>query len=739
MSDNLIGATTAIFIVSLSIAVTEPVDVAWSTRDGTAKAGTDYQAANGVVSFLPGETTKQIEVIVYGQNVSPTGDKNFFINLMPPTNAVLGTTLIEAVIKVEDESGVPVTSVIVAQGKRGLKGDPGLSAYEQAVLMGYDGTLEDWMQEQADAAAAAQRASDYAANAAAAATKAENAATAASFLGNIFPTPEAGVDPVTGVGNGAYYNVRSTEDDSYLVEYQNIGGIPTPSGKSYPSASAVNQIAGDVNTLSEAIIDPDTGEATTAKIIDPAFSIDQKAVNDIALYKVDTVIELKSIKPRAQGMRVSIRSYGDGELYWDSLSTETANDIDIFQSDRAAVGRWKWVEFKSVAQGGVISDGVTDQTIRINQITARMGAIGLRRQISIPPNTKYDQRSVLQNLPVGINLQFFDTTNWGQPPGYKTRVIGSFSSGSLTDDTAFTVGDTHHPAIVMLNLGTAGSSSSNGRAASLIHAVGITSRGDHLNAQILQFNTSDTDKWQTTIRTLIPHAIALKDPVGWVSGKTYAAGDMCLSDGNKVYVTTSGGTSGDTAPTGTGTGINDGGVVWDYYAARRSRDGTTFSIDEDGNMSTQGSSMFSPKTSYVIRTDKNRLMLEVDNTNGNLLIRDYNRNGRTILGSEDAKGIYNDGVNSVRFSNLSGATPTLAVTGGRVINAAPTNMTGLNLPAGQTSGMCYLHFADANTTLKHGAFQLKDGVDVTPPANGFMVFIRNISVGNSWFEVSRSF
>lgn len=243
MSDNLIGATTAIFIVSLSISVDEIVDVAWSTRDGTAKAGTDYQAANGVVSFLPGETQKQIEVIVYGQNVSPTGDKNFFINLMPPTNAVLGTTLIEAVIKVEDEAGVPVTSVIVAQGKRGLKGDPGLSAYEQAVLMGYEGTVEQWMQEQADAAAAAQRASDYAANAAAAATKAESAATSASFLGNIFPTPEAGVDPVTGVANGAYYNVRSPDNDSFLIEYQNVGGVPTPSGKSYPSSNYVQSIA----------------------------------------------------------------------------------------------------------------------------------------------------------------------------------------------------------------------------------------------------------------------------------------------------------------------------------------------------------------------------------------------------------------------------------------------------------------------------------------------------------------
>lgn len=72
--------------------------------------------------------------------------------------------------------------------------------------------------------------------------RANAAALAAAITGKVYDTPEAGVDPVTGVGNGAYYNVRSMEDDSYLVEYQNIGGVPTPSGKSYPSSAALQQI-----------------------------------------------------------------------------------------------------------------------------------------------------------------------------------------------------------------------------------------------------------------------------------------------------------------------------------------------------------------------------------------------------------------------------------------------------------------------------------------------------------------
>ena len=49
---------------------------------------------------------------------------------------------------------------------------------------------------------------------------------------------EEGVNTVTGVSEGAYFNVRSSSDESYIDEYQNVGGVPTPTGKSYPSSNA---------------------------------------------------------------------------------------------------------------------------------------------------------------------------------------------------------------------------------------------------------------------------------------------------------------------------------------------------------------------------------------------------------------------------------------------------------------------------------------------------------------------
>lgn len=195
MSNNLIGATLATFTVTLSAAVTESVDVAWSTRDGTAKAGTDYEAANGVVTFLPGETAKQVQVTVYGQEGLTAPDKNFFIELSPPTNAVLGVTFIEVVITIDEEDGVAVLSLVVPQGKRGLKGDPGLSAYEHAVLMGYEGTVEQWMQDEASASAAAARAEGFAADAAESALVSNQKATEVVQLG------DAKIAAVTATGN----------------------------------------------------------------------------------------------------------------------------------------------------------------------------------------------------------------------------------------------------------------------------------------------------------------------------------------------------------------------------------------------------------------------------------------------------------------------------------------------------------------------------------------------------------
>ena len=89
---NFIGSTAAAFAVKLSTALTEQVDIAWQTVDGTGKAGVDYEAASGVLSFLPGETEKQIQVTVSGQSSTNSNGLIFHIKLAPPINAILENT-----------------------------------------------------------------------------------------------------------------------------------------------------------------------------------------------------------------------------------------------------------------------------------------------------------------------------------------------------------------------------------------------------------------------------------------------------------------------------------------------------------------------------------------------------------------------------------------------------------------------------------------------------------------------
>lgn len=55
-----------------------------------------------------------------------------------------------------------------------------------------------------------------------------------------YKTTADGVDPVTGVADGAYFNVRSEDDETVAIEYQNVGGVPTPTNKSYPSSAALD-------------------------------------------------------------------------------------------------------------------------------------------------------------------------------------------------------------------------------------------------------------------------------------------------------------------------------------------------------------------------------------------------------------------------------------------------------------------------------------------------------------------
>ena len=80
LADGSSGTTAFVFTVTLSKAASVPIDVSFSTSDGTAMAGSDYIATSGTLTFAPGETTKTITVWVIGDTVYDANEY-FFVNL----------------------------------------------------------------------------------------------------------------------------------------------------------------------------------------------------------------------------------------------------------------------------------------------------------------------------------------------------------------------------------------------------------------------------------------------------------------------------------------------------------------------------------------------------------------------------------------------------------------------------------------------------------------------------------
>ena len=81
------GATVA-FEVSLSRAVDSAVTVAYATNDDTARAGEDYVAASGTLTFAPSETLRTVEVTVL-DDAHDEGTETFTLALDNASGAVI--------------------------------------------------------------------------------------------------------------------------------------------------------------------------------------------------------------------------------------------------------------------------------------------------------------------------------------------------------------------------------------------------------------------------------------------------------------------------------------------------------------------------------------------------------------------------------------------------------------------------------------------------------------------------
>ena len=123
------GAVAATFEVSLSAPAGAPVTVDFTTADGTAVAGSDYQATAGALTFAAGETRRTISVLVDGDALSEP-DETFEVRLSNATNATIGNQ--RATGRILDDDALPSASIGNASA---VEGDAGTTPVSVTVTL----------------------------------------------------------------------------------------------------------------------------------------------------------------------------------------------------------------------------------------------------------------------------------------------------------------------------------------------------------------------------------------------------------------------------------------------------------------------------------------------------------------------------------------------------------------------------------------------------------------------------
>jgi hypothetical protein len=107
------GSKTAVFEVRLSQPAPSSFNATYTTIDGTALAGSDYQAKSGTLSFVAGQEVAYVSVSVLGNTVSELTE-TFSLAVTPPTSGVsIGTAgaVGEATILDDDTGSGPTISI----------------------------------------------------------------------------------------------------------------------------------------------------------------------------------------------------------------------------------------------------------------------------------------------------------------------------------------------------------------------------------------------------------------------------------------------------------------------------------------------------------------------------------------------------------------------------------------------------------------------------------------------------
>lgn len=130
----------ALFRISLTHAATGPVTVSYATEAGTARAGSDFVAAMGSLTFAPGETSRLVAITLVNDAVLE-GTERFTLRLTGATGGILRDAVGEATVVNDDGPRISVADASVLErngGQTSLSFTVTLSeASTKAVLVRY--------------------------------------------------------------------------------------------------------------------------------------------------------------------------------------------------------------------------------------------------------------------------------------------------------------------------------------------------------------------------------------------------------------------------------------------------------------------------------------------------------------------------------------------------------------------------------------------------------------------------
>ncbi|MGK8236160.1 Calx-beta domain-containing protein [Roseovarius sp. MS2] len=105
------GTTTARFTLSVSEEFGVSTNMGWATVSGTATAGSDFTAASGIATFLPGQTSTIVNVDVTGDNAVELAE-TFGVSVTPSASVFSGSSgAVGSATILDDDAGLRTISI----------------------------------------------------------------------------------------------------------------------------------------------------------------------------------------------------------------------------------------------------------------------------------------------------------------------------------------------------------------------------------------------------------------------------------------------------------------------------------------------------------------------------------------------------------------------------------------------------------------------------------------------------